>query len=311
MAAAELGTGAATTIAGALLANSANNAATIRQQAGQSSTEVLLGTAADLTGLTSFVMGIHGKDIATGERVELSAFERGKHIGLGATQFLMTLTGTYKAADGAIRQSQKTVDLGKLLSWFRGGPPPATAAVSVGRGISAAAAPRNIAIPIPRPDTRVFLQTAVVELAGTPIVIHMTANGPGKWEEVARRDGPSLERQSLETGNPIRRSGGQAFIREYKLGNKFFDSFRATAKQLLDVKDDYDHLFSQDWFRNDPTKVAKLSSELQDEVFKQLAVADAFGMQLVWRVRSSHLQSFKDALGQSLADRLIWETFTP
>jgi len=57
------------------------------------------------------------------------------------------------------------------------------------------------------------------------------AGGPGKWVEVARRGGPSLEHQSRMSGQPIRETGGKYSIRECDVnGVKFDDGFIHLAK---------------------------------------------------------------------------------
>ena len=44
------------------------------------------------------------------------------------------------------------------------------------------------------------------------------SGGPGKWVEVPRRGGPSLEHQSKMSGKPIIERDGKYYIEEYKIG---------------------------------------------------------------------------------------------
>ncbi|HMK35301.1 MAG TPA: Tox-REase-5 domain-containing protein [Desulfomonilaceae bacterium] len=117
------------------------------------------------------------------------------------------------------------------------------------------------------------------------------AGGPGKWVEVARRGGPSLEHQSRMSGQPIRETGGKYSIREYDVNGVKFDDYK--DGKLYEYKTRLGHLFDKNHEFNPWVKDAE---QFRDQARRQTTAAE--GMPVIWKVGTDLVEPLKKAVGK-------------
>src|SRR5262249_46718453 len=124
-------------------------------------------------------------------------------------------------------------------------------------------------------DTQQEAKAAAERLIKKDAIQEVLKNG--EWKEVARRRGPSLDRQSEFYGRPIRYGAdGKAYIKEFRLDGTHFDRFRDGV--LGEVKDDYEFAVRIGQYTPD----LKAVKELQSEAARHLAIARKYGVALEW-----------------------------
>ena len=115
------------------------------------------------------------------------------------------------------------------------------------------------------------------------------SGGPGKWVEVPRRGGPSLEHQSKMSGKPIIERDGKFYIAEYELNGVKFDDYKSGI--LYEYKHRYTNFIKDGkefrrWFDG--------ADEARDEAFRQVGAAK--GMPVIWRVGADQVKAFRNSL---------------
>jgi Restriction endonuclease fold toxin 5 len=117
------------------------------------------------------------------------------------------------------------------------------------------------------------------------------SGGPGKWVEVPRRGGPSLEHQSKMAGKPIIERDGKFYIEEFELNGVKFDDYKSGI--LYEYKHRYTNFIKDGkefrrWFDG--------ADEARDEALRQVGAAK--GMPVIWRVGSDQVKAFRRAIGR-------------
>jgi hypothetical protein len=115
------------------------------------------------------------------------------------------------------------------------------------------------------------------------------SGGPGKWVEVPRRGGPSLEHQSKMSGQPIIERDGKYYIKEYELNDVLYDDYRKGI--LYEYKGNLRHLFDKS---DEMMTWVNIPDQFRVEALRQLKAAK--GMPVIWRVGSDQVKAFQKEL---------------
>lgn len=115
------------------------------------------------------------------------------------------------------------------------------------------------------------------------------SGGPGKWVEVPRRGGPSLEHQSKMSGKPIIERDGKHYIEEFERNGVLYDDYRNGI--LYEYKGNFRHLFDKS---DEMMTWVNIPDQFRVEALRQVKAAK--GMRVIWRVGSDQVKAFKKDL---------------
>ncbi|MBI5569334.1 MAG: hypothetical protein HY914_05250 [Desulfomonile tiedjei] len=123
-----------------------------------------------------------------------------------------------------------------------------------------------------------------------------SSGGPGKWVEVGRRGGPSLEHQSRMSRQPIRGKDGKYRINEYEVRVEgrsqpvYFDDFKDGV--YYEYKGSYGHLFDSN---NNLHPWVEDPGQFRRQAVDQAKAAK--GLPVIWRVGPHQVEAFRKAVG--------------
>ena len=207
-----------------LLGAGIGTAAATRANDGQSTAEIILGTAADVSGANALYIGITGTDAVTGQTVPLTPNEQGKQFGTGLSALALTITGA--AASNGPPQTV-TFNVPGPGFWPRAGNFGGFQLLggSGGTGSLAIAPPafQPIALPVPM----AHVQVATASLGATQLVAYMTApsgidRDGYKWDDYGD-DGDGIDLTEIQQRRTSYEVGEQQG-REYLLNQGLSDT---------------------------------------------------------------------------------------